>query len=126
MSIQISGADGLARDLAAAAAGMPAATRAITEANAAHLADLWRGNARVTAGKHGRRYPASIGAETRIAFAGATVDVGPDSSKPQGGMGPGFEYGSVNSPPHLDGKRAADVVEPAFIAELEAFMGGLL
>lgn len=126
MSIQISGADGLSRDLAAAAAGMPAATRAITKASGDHLVQLWQANARATSGKHGRRYPSSITAETHLTFADATVDVGPDSSKPQGGMGPGFEYGSVNQPPHLDGKKAADVVEPAFIAELEAFMGGLL
>jgi hypothetical protein len=126
MSIEISGAAELSRDLAAAAAAMPAAVRKVTEANGAHLVDLWRSNARATAGKHGRRYPSAITAETLLAFAGATVDVGPDSSKPQGGMGPGFEYGSVNQPPHLDGKKAADVIEPLFMAELEAFVSGLL
>ena len=31
---------------------------------------------------------------------------GPDSGMKQGRMGRGFEFGSVNQPPHLDGLRA--------------------
>ena len=124
--IELIGARELAADLTAAAAAMPAATRKVTESNGRHLRDSWRENATATAGTHGRRYPASITDETIPTFADAVVDVGPDSSKPQGGMGPGFEYGGVNQPPHLDGKRAADEVEPKFMAELATLAESLL
>lgn len=124
--IELIGARELSADLLKAAATAPRAARAVTETNAGHLRDLWRANATETAGKHGRRYPASITAETIPSFGDAVVDVGPESSKPQGGMGPGFEYGSVNQKPHLDGKRAGDVVEPQFMSQLSAMAANLL
>jgi hypothetical protein len=126
VSIELIGARELSADLTRAAAAMPKAARKVTEANGEHLRDLWRDNARQTAGHHGRRYPSSITAETVPTFGDAVVEVGPDTSKPQGGMGPGFEYGSVNQEPHLDGKRAADVIEPRYQADLEALAAGIL
>ena len=71
-------------------------------------------NATATAGTHGKHYPKSITAERTLSIGSIGVEVGPDSGMPQGGMGPGFEYGSVNQPPHLDGNKAADVHEPQF------------
>lgn len=68
------------------------------------LTQLWRANARDTAGKHGRLYPRTIGYDRD----GLTAEIGPDIRRPQGGMS--FEYGSRNQPPHLDGNRAADDV----------------
>lgn len=66
----------------------------------------WRANARATSGKHGRHYPNSITTETVMRATGVVVDVGPVSSRPQGGMGMGFEFGSRNQPAHLDGAKA--------------------
>ncbi|MEV0382418.1 hypothetical protein [Nonomuraea sp. NPDC050643] len=59
----------------------------------------WRDNARQSAGAHGKHYPSSITAEK---VGDAAWEIGPDSALPQGGMGAGFEWGSVNQPPHND------------------------
>jgi hypothetical protein len=79
------------------------------------LEKAWRANATATAGKHGKLYPGSISKDIHVGLGNIYAEVGPDSGKPQGGMGRGFEYGSVNQPPHLDGHKAADVVEPLFV-----------
>jgi hypothetical protein len=126
VTIELSGAAELIRDLDVAAAEILPRTRILTEEAGETLRSRWAANATQTAGKHGRLYPRSITAESVPAFMAAVVDVGPDSSKPQGGMGQGFEYGSVNQPPHLDGKKAADTVESAFVAALEAMTTRLL
>lgn len=119
-----------ARELIAALheAGLRAATvaDAVVVNNGELLAQRWRDRARVTAGRHGRRYPASITTERLISGRVVSVDIGPEVGRPQGGMGRGFEYGSVNQPPHLDGKQATDETEPQFVSELEAAAGGLL
>lgn len=78
------------------------------------FAEDWAANARETSGDHGKHYPDSIDSEPRLAF-GITVEIGPNSAKPQGVMGRGFEFGSENQPPHLDGLRAL----PAAAARLE-------
>jgi len=95
--------------------------RKVVRDGAGALTVLWRQNARDTAGEHGKHYPRSIGYDLRD--GGLTAVIGPDASKPQGGMS--FEYGSRNQPPHLDGNRAADDVfrvwprEVAEVAELD-------
>lgn len=69
------------------------------------FAKSWADNARATSGEHGKHYPDSITSETRVAL-GIAVETGPESGRKQGGMGRGFEFGSINQPPHLDGLRA--------------------
>jgi hypothetical protein len=69
------------------------------------FAEDWRRNAEQTSGKHGRHYPKSITSEAKVAL-GIHIETGPESRRRQGGMGPGFEFGSQNQPPHLDGLRA--------------------
>ncbi len=92
----------------------------VVESYAEKLRNQWRDNARSTAGKHGKHYPRSITASSTSAGVGdVSWEVGPESALPQGGMGPGFEYGSVNQPPHLDGARAAEVIEPLFRRAVE-------
>lgn len=76
------------------------------------LRDLWRANARAEDLPHGKRYPSAITDEG--ADFGMAGVVGPESARPQGGMGRGFEFGSQNQKPHLEGNRAADVVFPKF------------
>ena len=69
--------------------------------------DDWQHNARGTSGEHGKWYPDSITTEMRTgAFTSIQVDTGPESGRKQGRMGRGFEFGSENQPPHLDGLRA--------------------
>jgi hypothetical protein len=73
----------------------------------------WASNARATSGAHGKWYPDSIDAESKFTLGGnIEVEVGPNAAKKQGGMGRGFEFGSVNQPPHLDGVRAFEAMEP--------------
>lgn len=80
----------------------------------------WKSNATATAGSHGVHYPNAITSEVRVSGFQVVAEVGPDSSRPQGGMGPGFEFGSRNQPPHLDGIRAIDTTSEAGANALEA------
>lgn len=68
--------------------------------------DDWQSNARETSGEHGKWYPDSITTEMKFAGFSIEVETGPESGRKQGSMGRGFEFGSQNQPPHLDGVRA--------------------
>jgi hypothetical protein len=70
-------------------------------------------------GGHLPHYPKSIGFDMVGRLA---AEVGPDSSKPQGGMGRGVEFGSVHTGPKPHMLPAADVVEPGF----SGLAGGIL
>lgn len=73
--------------------------------------DDWQHNARGTSGEHGKHYPDSITTEMKVAGLAIEVETGPDSGMKQGVMGRGFEFGSVNQPPHLDGLTAMPLAE---------------
>ncbi|WP_294567607.1 hypothetical protein [uncultured Arthrobacter sp.] len=116
----------LARDFGVAdKAALPTARPAI-QAGAELTKQAWQSNARATSGTHGRHYPNSITYDTRILAGSVIGEVGPDSSRPQGGMGRGFEFGSENQPPHLDGLRAMDTTAPAVEKLLGEAIEGLL
>lgn len=100
----------LARDFEKAPAKVAIALYAAWKDGGNAFAEDWAGNARETAGEHGKLYPDSITSETRASL-GIEVVTGPESGRPQGGMGEGFEYGSQNQPPHLDGLRALPIAE---------------
>lgn len=70
----------------------------------------WRADSRQQDLPHGKHYPKAITNE--LTEAGLAVEIGPESHRPQGGMGAGFEYGSRNQPPHLSGNKMADRMEP--------------
>lgn len=100
--------------------------RDVVKDAAKDLRDEWRDNARAIDLPHGKRYPGTITTEEED-FGFAQV-IGPVSARPQGGMGRGFEYGSINQRPHLEGNRAADTVFPRFerrvgIAAEDVFRG---
>jgi|GEM_PF-2166987 len=126
MTMEIIGAVELVADMGRAVAGVVAAATEVTQANGDELREEWKANARRTAGKHGKWYPSSITSERVPEFAAVTVEIGPDKARRQGAMGPGFEYGSIHQPPHLDGQKATDAVEPKFIAKLELAVARLL
>jgi hypothetical protein len=79
--------------------------KAVDESSAALQRD-WRSGARRSSGTHGPHYPTSITHDVTIEDGAVTGDVGPERGKLQGRMGPGFEYGSVHQPPHMDGASA--------------------
>lgn len=101
----------LAADLSAVSAKMVGPMRQVFKESGDLLAEEWRSNAEATSGVHGKHYPKSITADLTFS-TNIEVEVGPDSSMKQGVMGRGFEFGSVNQPPHLDGLRAVDKLEP--------------
>jgi hypothetical protein len=78
-----------------------------------------------TSGTHGKHYPKSIDSELVFNATGVSVDVGPNSAKKQGSMGAGFEFGSKNQPPHLDGLRALDGVQQRAERVIDATIGHL-
>lgn len=111
MKIDASDLNALSRDLGELGARTTAAMFDVYREAGDDLRKTWQANARETSGTHGRHYPDSITADMLVGRQ-IGVEVGPDSRLPQGSMGPGFEFGSVNQPPHLDGQRAADTVGP--------------
>lgn len=92
----------LGRVPAKVARGLRPAMTAVGEA----FATAWAANAAATSGEHGKHYPGAIDSQIIPGITSVTVEVGPNTAKKQGGMGEGFELGSVNQPPHLDGYRA--------------------
>lgn len=115
----------LAADLSQVGAkAVPAVRQVMSDAGDAFAKD-WRSNATESSGVHGKHYPKSITAELAFSVTGVAVDVGPESSKKQGGMGPGFEFGSVNQPPHLDGLRALDGMQMRLERMLDSTIGHL-
>ncbi len=101
----------LAADMSAVTAKMVPALRE-GMADAGEIVErAWRNNAIQTSGEHGKHYPDSIDSELVFDLTGVSVDIGPNSAKKQGPMGAGFEFGSENQPPHLDGARAMEANE---------------
>ncbi|MFI6594994.1 hypothetical protein ACIBHX_02030 [Nonomuraea sp. NPDC050536] len=101
-------------------------TYPIVKKHAEQLRDQWRENATETARRHGKHYPKAITTEQIPTAEEVLWEVGPESGLPQGGMGPGFEYGSRNQPPHWDGARAVIKQEPKFIKDLDEMVRELL
>lgn len=85
--------------------------------------DDWQSNARATSGAHGVHYPDSITTEMRFAGLGIEVETGPESGRKQGRMGRGFEFGSRNQPPHLDGLQAMPLAEKRLDKLADAAIG---
>lgn len=115
----------LAMDLGKASSKVAVTLYAAFKAEGDAFAEDWRANAVATSGEHGKHYPNSITSETRVAL-GIHVETGPDSSMPQGGMGRGFEFGSRNQPPHLDGARALPAAEARLQKTTETAIGAIL
>lgn len=115
----------LAGDLTKIGARATLALRSPMAAAGDALAEEWRRNAVETSGEHGRLYPASISAGLVFDTGGISVDVGPDVTKKQGRMGKGFEFGSKNQPPHLDGLRALDGIQARVENIIDASVGVL-
>jgi hypothetical protein len=125
VSIGASEVFGLAKDLGKASTQVAKALYDVYAEEGDAFADDWRANAVETSGEHGKHYPASITSETRVAL-GIEVEIGPDSSMKQGSMGRGFEFGSVNQPPHLDGLRAMPIAEVRLMRKADAVIGFLI
>lgn len=85
----------------------------------------WRSNATATSGRHGKHYPKSITSEMKVGLS-IVAEIGPESGRPQGSMGRGFEFGSVNQPPHLDGARAMAPAQIRLERAADATIGLLL
>ena len=103
---------------------VPALREVMSQAGEA-FADEWRANARETSGSHGIHYPDSIDSDLVFDLRGISVDVGPNADKKQGSMGRGFEFGSQNQPPHLDGLRALDGMQMRTERAVDAAIGHL-
>ena len=110
-NIDVSEVRALAADLSTMGARVVKPMAEMFDETGDDLRDLWRTNARRTSGKHGKHYPNSITAERKLG-TDIIVEVGPDRALRQGSMGRGFEFGSKNQPPHLDGQKAANAIEP--------------
>lgn len=124
----MSGADevfALAHDFSKASAEVARALYDTFKAEGEAFAEDWARNATATSGEHGKHYPKSISSETRLSL-GILVETGPESGMPQGGMGPGFEFGSRNQPPHLDGLTAMGPAEERLEKAADATIGFLL
>ena len=110
----------LSRDLGNAGRTALPAVRPAFQTAAELVKRGWQANARATSGSHGKHYPNSITYDTTLLAATVVAEIGPDSSRLQGGMGAGFEFGSRNQPPHLDGSTAIDTLGPQIESVLDA------
>lgn len=115
----------LAAELTAVGPKSVPAMRGVMQEAGDALAKDWAANAAATSGEHGKHYPGSIDAELRAGFGSISVEAGPNAGKPQGSMGRGFEFGSMNQPPHLDGIRALDGIQGRAERMVDAAMGHL-
>lgn len=115
----------LAADFAQAAGQVAEALYDVYDEGGKAFAEDWSKNAVETSGEHGKHYPKSIDHETRVAL-GIRVEVGPNSAKKQGRMGRGFELGSRNQPPHLDGLRAIAIADQRIARMADSAVGFLL
>lgn len=116
----------LSTDLSRASAATSLAMRGVMAEAGQAFAKEWQSNARETSGDHGKWYPDSITSELAFDVSGISVDTGPDSTKKQGSMGKGFEFGSENQPPHLDGLRALDGMQARAERTMDAAVAHLL
>jgi hypothetical protein len=124
MAFDVSELARLEKDLGKATDDVVKDARPLVQRHAASVKDAWRAGARKSSGSHGRLYPAAITYETRVRHGAVEGVVGPDASKPQGGMS--FELGSSKQPPHLDGFTAARAEEPRFVKSVEKLTEDLL
>ena len=115
----------LADDLGKISSKAVPTLRSVVDESGKTLAQEWRSNASVTSGAHGKHYPNAITSELLFGVTQIVAEVGPETHRKQGGMGPGFEFGSRNQPPHLDGLRALDVVQPRMERMADAAIGHL-
>lgn len=110
----MSGADeiyGLARDFGEASMKVAGALYDVYDQQGEAFANDWRSNAEESSGDHGRLYPPTIDHEMRISL-GIAVEVGPNPALGRAALaGRGYELGSENQPPHLDGTRELGTVE---------------
>lgn len=116
----------LARDMSDVTAKMVPGLRTAMAQVGKGVTEDWRKNAVETSGEHGKHYPNSIDSELVFDASGVSVDVGPNAAKKQGSMGAGFEFGSVNQPPHLDGLRAVDGAHDRIESYIDYAVGRLL
>ncbi len=114
----------LAADLGKAAPKVALALRTVYMESGEAFAEDWASNARETSGEHGKHYPNSITSETQLS-TDILVTTGPDSGMKQGSMGRGFELGSVNQPPHLDGLRALPAAEARLLLGADTIRAAL-
>ena len=124
----MSGADEffeLAADFGKASSKVAAGLYTVYKESGETFARDWADNAVETSGEHGKHYPKSITSETRVSMD-IHVETGPDSSRPQGRMGRGFEFGSRNQPAHLDGARALPTAEQRLLRAADVAIGYLL
>lgn len=98
------------------------AVQSAVEESANEVRDEWKKNAEshVRHPKHSGWYPKTIKAERRGPLS---FDVFPDAGA---GKGEGFEFGSRNQPPHLDGQRAMDTVTPKLERRIDTALGRAL
>lgn len=110
--------DELAASLKKAVELAPAATRLVVQKGALNIkTDARR---RVSGHKYLPAYPNSITYDTTETLFGASAEIGPDKSRPQGPLGNIIEFGGTRKAPLPHLMPAAEAEEPRFVASMEA------
>lgn len=122
MRVNTSQWDAAAAEFERAVAGAHRDVTGIVRDEGRDIMEDWRENASRTSGRAAKWYVPSIKARSRsLAGLRAEAEVGPDG--PGGGVG--FEFGSRNQPPHLDGQKAAQVSEDRFPKRVDEWIGAM-
>lgn len=96
----------------------PVVLKAVVRKNAREGNALAKGYAKVSSGKHAKKYPGTFTVGPVESFSGfggsnITCEYGP-APRGQGLLGPILENGSRNNPAHLNLARSADVIAWTF------------
>ncbi|MFJ2863683.1 hypothetical protein [Kitasatospora sp. NPDC087314] len=126
MTVDVSGLEAFAAELARAGATLDRQARAVVSRGALNIKRDWQQNARASSGRYAPHYPASIGYDLEVTPLGASAVIGPDKAGPQGPLGNILEYGTSRQGGHNDGGRALLAEEPRFLTAVEQLARDLL
>jgi hypothetical protein len=112
-----SGLDGLAASLDRAARVAPVEARKVVQVGAFNIKRDWR--AAWSGLAHAPSLANAVTYDTTLTASGATAEIGPDKSRPQGALGNLLEFGSVNNAPRPGGAPALEAEQPRFERALE-------
>lgn len=120
MHLSLDGFEGLADDMDRAGSRVADELYPVVKKAAVNIKRVWRRKAKRTGGAHGKLYWLAIDFDLGRLGDRIDAEIGPRAELPQGGMGRGFEYGSVHTAPHPDGEAAVEAEAPRFRVQAEA------
>jgi hypothetical protein len=122
VTFDMSQVDALADDLGKVPDVLRPRAEQVVKRAAIEVKRLWKANVREASprGAERRLFGDAIDFDVMSSGDEFSASIGPVIGRPQGELGRGDEYGSINqNTPHMSGHRAADTEEPLFVDWVE-------